>query len=270
MSLVFWAVPDERQITLKLENTLAHCLPFGGVISHSEILLMAVRWGGIPDITLDNLSSVFSGESFCPQGFLLLSSWYGFSSVYEGWHQEGNYWWFTTKLLLQLWYLLWFVSPIWASATELHFLSEYLWIYNCSENIWQINNSELSIFPALFLHIYHLLMFSWSGNNILYGTSGIKIWYKNSGIKIWLVVDYWFFVWYLENKPFLTRSPSALLSHLPSVQRSLVLHFESLKMSIFNYWLQNHISVIELIILSSLSLPHSFFFSFQLYIHLQS
>lgn len=45
---------------------------------------------------------------------------------------------------------------------------------NCSEDIWPINNSELSIFPADSLYIYHVLMPSWLENNTLYDTWSAK------------------------------------------------------------------------------------------------
>lgn len=138
------------------------------------------------------------------------------------------------------------------------FYQGFLQICNCSEDIWPINNSKLSIFPAVFLSTYHLLMFCWPGNNIVYGTSSIKVLLTGSGL---------FLVWYLENKLVLP-SLHLLCSHLLLAQRSLVLHFECLKLCIFNYWFQNCYNVIEFIPFS-LPLPHPLF-SFQLYIHLQS
>lgn len=41
----------------------------------------------------------------------------------KGYTKKRTIRWFTTRLLLQIWYLLWFVSPIWASAVKLCFLS---------------------------------------------------------------------------------------------------------------------------------------------------
>lgn len=135
------------------------------------------------------------------------------------------------------------------------FYQGYLWICNCSEDIWPINNSELSIFPAVFLSTYHLLMFCWPGNNIVYGTSSIKVLLTGSRL---------FPVWYLENKLVLP-SLHLLCSHLLLAQRSLGLHFECLKLLIRNYWFQNCYNVIEFVVPFSLPLPHPFVFFSALY-----
>lgn len=114
------------------------------------------------------------------------------------------------------------------------FYQGYLWICNCSEDIWPINNSKWSIFPAVFLSTYHLLMFCWPGNDIVYGTSIIKVLLTGSRL---------FPVWYLENKS-VFPSLHLLCSHLLLAQRSLVLHFECLKLFIFNFGFQNCYNVI--------------------------
>lgn len=101
-------------------------------------------------------------------------------------------------------------------------------------------------------------MFSWPRNNILYGTCSRKM-FTDWQQTIDFQCDT------LKINHFPPSSPSALLSHLLSAQRSLVLHFESLKMSVFNYLFQYCNNVIEFIIPFFLSLPHPFVFFSALY-----
>lgn len=148
-----------------------HGLPFGGIISPFKNTLDACTQGWDTGDDLWQLQQFLSvgQHSFCPQGFLLLSSI----------RFQLCLWRVTPRreLLSGLWQdcccrfgtYCDLCHPFEPQPWSCTFYQEYLWIYNCSEDIWPINNSKLSIFPAVFLYTYHLLLFSWPGNNILYG-----------------------------------------------------------------------------------------------------
>lgn len=256
--LMFWVITGWWQITLRHSKHYVVHSPFALVASFPipKYLWYFALWGGKQEVTSDKCSS------FCGTIFILSTSFP------------------IPELLLQLQPWLWRVTPrrnilgglwqncCWMCGTccdlchlfepqpqSCTFYQEYSWICNRSEDIWPINNSKLSIFPAVFLSTYHLLMFCWPGNNIVYGTSSIKVLLTGSRL---------FPVWYLENKLVLP-SLHLLCSHPLLAQRSFVLHFKCLKLLIFNYWFQNCYNVIEFVILFSLPLPHPFVFFSALY-----
>lgn len=117
-----WLLANTNPETLR--NVLQTISP-SVTVSHSEILLMVVLRGGTWEMTSDNFSSFFLWDnihsvlkaSYCWVLDML-------SVVFmKGYTKKRTIRWFTTRLLLQIWYLLWFVSLIWASAVKLWFLS---------------------------------------------------------------------------------------------------------------------------------------------------
>lgn len=235
----------------------AQPLCFGGSLSHSKILVVDALWAGKQEMTSENCSTFFlwdnihSVTKFAIAELLLqLQPW--LRRVTPRRKILGGLWQNCCCMCGTCCALCHPFEPQPQSCT---LYQGYLWICNCSEDIWPINNSKLSIFPAVFLSTYHLLMFCWPGNNIVYGTSGIKVLLTGSRL---------FPGWYLENKLFLP-SLHLLCSHLLLAKRNFVLHFECLKLFIFNYWFQNGYNVIEFIIPFSLLFPHPFVFFSALY-----